>query len=250
MSSSRGSLWRTLRTPRWLLLTAVLVVFGMGCWQLGTWQLSVARNDSAQQVLAEQRSRPVVPLAEVLAPQQPFPEDGSNRPVRAEGRYDPRGQFLVPERLLEGRQGLWVVTPLEVADTGATLLVVRGFVTDPGQAGTVETAPLVVEGTLAPGESPADDAGLPEGQRGSIDLSALANERPGDWYNAFVFAQQEQPRLSAADVEPIPPPAAGGGLDWRNLGYALQWWVFAGFAIFLWWRQLREETRPTVEPST
>lgn len=249
MTTTRGSVWRTLLTPRWLLLTAVLVAVCVACWQLGSWQLSVARHEGGQEVAGEQQARPVVPLEEALAPQQPFPEDGSNRPVEAEGRYRPDGQFLVPERLLEGREGLWVVTPLEVAETGATLLVVRGFVTDPAEAGSVPATPVTVEGTLAPGESPAGDADLPEGQRGSIDLSSLANERPGDWYNAFIFAQEERPRLSAPEVERIPPPVIGGGVDWRNLGYALQWWVFAGFAVFLWARQLREETRPTMEPN-
>lgn len=27
----------------------------------------------------------------------------------------------------------------------------------------------------------------------------------------------------------------------RNLAYGIQWWVFAGFAVFMWWRMLRAE---------
>ena len=27
----------------------------------------------------------------------------------------------------------------------------------------------------------------------------------------------------------------------RNLLYAIEWWVFGGFAVFLWWRWCRDE---------
>ena len=30
----------------------------------------------------------------------------------------------------------------------------------------------------------------------------------------------------------------------RNLLYAIEWWVFAGFAAFLWWRYVRDVTNP------
>jgi DNA-binding transcriptional regulator of glucitol operon len=36
--------------------------------------------------------------------------------------------------------------------------------------------------------------------------------------------------------------AAGGSL--QNLGYAVQWPVFACFILALWWRVLRDELRP------
>ena len=53
-----------------------------------------------------------------------------------------------------------------------------------------------VDGSLAPGEAPADPpAGLPawpQQARGSIDFSLLVNEWPGELYNAFVFAQGEK----------------------------------------------------------
>jgi DNA-binding transcriptional regulator of glucitol operon len=31
--------------------------------------------------------------------------------------------------------------------------------------------------------------------------------------------------------------------DLRNFGYSLQWWLFAGFAGFFWWRILRDAAR-------
>lgn len=35
--------------------------------------------------------------------------------------------------------------------------------------------------------------------------------------------------------------------DWQNFGYALQWPFFAGFAVYVWWRLLRESRRESME---
>ena len=44
--------------------------------------------------------------------------------------------------------------------------------------------------------------------------------------------------------------------DWQNYGYAVQWWLFAGFAVFLWVKLVLDEldpervgTRETEEPA-
>lgn len=35
--------------------------------------------------------------------------------------------------------------------------------------------------------------------------------------------------------------------DIRNFGYSLQWWLFAGFALFFWWRIVRDVARRDAE---
>ncbi len=32
--------------------------------------------------------------------------------------------------------------------------------------------------------------------------------------------------------------------DWQNYGYALQWWLFGGFAVFLWVKLIFDELDP------
>jgi len=32
--------------------------------------------------------------------------------------------------------------------------------------------------------------------------------------------------------------------DWQNYGYALQWWLFGGFAVFLWVKVVLDELDP------
>jgi hypothetical protein len=130
--------------------------------------------------------------------------------------------------------------------------VVRGFATDATVPMQPPTGTVAVDGSLAPGESPAAaPTGLPawpQEARGSVDLAVLVNEWPGELYNAFVFAQTEKTSTGAgvtpaAGLERVPPPEVTGGLKWRNAAYAVQWWVFAAFAAFMWFRMVREDAQ-------
>jgi hypothetical protein len=38
----------------------------------------------------------------------------------------------------------------------------------------------------------------------------------------------------------IAPPEAGTQVNWLTLFYALEWALFAGFAVFLWWRLVED----------
>ena len=39
--------------------------------------------------------------------------------------------------------------------------------------------------------------------------------------------------------------AASGSGSWQNYGYAAQWWLFAGFAVFLWVKLVLDELDPS-----
>jgi cytochrome oxidase assembly protein ShyY1 len=243
---------RTALKPRWLGLFAFLVVVVGACVQLGLWQLQIAQDQGLADALRKAReARPAV-IDSIVGPHEPFPNDQSNRAVTATGRYAASDQFLVGPRRLDGRSGWWVVTPLVVAETGARLAVVRGFLADPSAVPPPAGGAVAVEGTLAPGESPAAaPVDVPAGaveMLGSIDLSVMVNRWPGDLYNAFVFAQAERAASGAgmpvaAGLQRVPPPEVTGGLKWRNAAYAMQWWVFGGFAVFMWWRMVRDDAQ-------
>lgn len=235
---------RTALKPAWLALLALLVVVLIAFYQLGMWQLGVSSNEASREQAQAQAARPTQPLAEVMAPQQSFPPDATGLSVRTEGAYAAELQFLVPQRVLEGRQGYWVVTPLRVQQGEGTALlpVVRGFVTEPGQADRPPASPVEVEGTVAPGESPAS-GDLPQGQRGAIDTADLVNEWDDPVYNAFIFLVEEDPAVTTAAVERVPPPVFGeAGIVWRNFGYGIQWFVFGAFAIYMYYRFLQDAT--------
>jgi len=229
------------------IVIAVMASFSV----LGLWQLNVARDTARADQIRAAPARPVVDVTSVLTPHGSFPSDGTGRRITATGRYDGSGQVLVTPRRLHGKPGSWVVTPLVVQSSGARIAVVRGFVTDPGQAVAPKAGTQVtVVGTLAPGESALSDSASsgtppPRGQIAALDLSLLVNRWPGNLYNAFIFAGAEQPDVTAAASSAVervpPPPLVSGGLSWRNAAYALQWWLFALFAGYMWWRMVRDD---------
>ena len=129
--------------------------------------------------------------------------------------------------------------------------MVRGFVTSAAAASAPPSGPVTVTGALAAGESPAESATrLPAGQLPALDLSVLVNRWPGDLYNAFVFAAVEGPDAdvvspASSGLTRVPAPRPEVGLQWRNAAYAVQWWIFAIFAAYMWWRMVREEASRT-----
>lgn len=243
---------RTALRPGWLALLALLVVVVVSFYQLGMWQLGVSSNKAARELAATQAARPTQPLSTVTGPHEQFPADGAGMPVSVTGEYDASLQFLVPGRLLDGVPGYWVVTPLRTGDSGesALLPVVRGFVTEPGQADRPEApTDLELTGTLAPSESDVTTGSLPAGQRGAIDSADLVNLWDEPIYNGFLFLVDETPSVTSTDVTRVPPPVFGeSGIDPRNVGYALQWFVFALFAVYMYYRFLRQATRPPAPP--
>ncbi|KNX37911.1 SURF1 family protein [Luteipulveratus halotolerans] len=236
---------QTARRPRNIVLLAVALIAAVVFVLLGRWQWGVAGDDARADALRKGPQQPVVALTDYVQPHADFPKDGSLRRVRATGSYDVAHQVLVPDRRLDGRDGLWVVTPLVVDGTNARLAVVRGFVTSPAQATPPVVRRTTVVGALAPSESPAEgEQAYPAGQIGSVDIGALLNVWGGNAYNAFVFGMSEQPVATTATITKVPPPQPdGGSRDWRNVGYALQWWAFAAFALYFWWRSVQEDHR-------
>lgn len=234
--------FRGLLTPRWVGLTIVMLIAVVACVFLGLWQLGVAQDEGRKDAIASASALPRVPLSEVTEPHSAFEAELSNRPVSATGTYAAQLAFVVPDRRLDGRVGSWVVTPL--VTPGGTVAVLRGFV-----EGTPTSAPappegeVTVQGTLGPGESPRLQAGLPEGQRSGIDLAALVNEWPGDLYNLVLLASSES-GAAVGGLTPVPPPDPEAPLNLKNLAYAIQWWAFGFFAIWMWWKMFRAEQQP------
>ncbi|WP_462418124.1 SURF1 family protein [Kytococcus sp. Marseille-QA3725] len=251
--SPHARAWRYFRsTPRWWVLAAVVVGLVVLFWRLGLWQLHNATEDGQQKALEEARSRQPAPLEKVLPVGESFPAAERGRTVTTSGSFTGE-QFLVPERRLGDRTGSWVISRFETTD-GASLAVLRGFL--PGEV--PEHAPplpdgaderLDLTGALDAGEEPSSTRGGSDEVHGSVDLAWLANTWPPPVHNGFVFAQEATVGGSAVDLttgglqDVPPPPPESAGLDWQNAGYALQWWLFAGFGVWVAVRMLYDESK-------
>jgi hypothetical protein len=47
----------------------------------------------------------------------------------------------------------------------------------------------------------------------------------------------------------VPPPDIDTSLNLRNAAYAVQWWVFGLFAIWMWWKMFRAEQQADAVPA-
>ena len=227
-----------------LVLAAVVACFLLGRWQLGVWHDH--RSDSAAEVTREDP----VPLDDVLGPDAAFPASGVGRPVVVEGRWDPAHTVYVADRPHDGRTGVWVVTPV-VTGTGSAIPVVRGWTAAPVDAPAAPTGNASLVGLLQPSEdtgiqdTDAQDDVIPE-----LSITELLPRASYDLYGGYVVATDRalpsgapastgMAGLSAVTPAHLPGPGASSGL--RNQLYALQWWVFGAFAVFMWWRWLQED---------
>ncbi|MGE7436491.1 MULTISPECIES: SURF1 family protein [Kitasatospora] len=253
-------MYRFLLTSRWLggtvlALVAIAVCLWLGSWQLGRFEDRVSTHkDGGNSAKAPQAA---APLSSVLnGGTAEVGTDTVGREVTVTGSYDPAHQLLVPNRTVDGRNGFYVLTPLRTAD-GPAVAVVRGWVPGaPDGSGTgtassavpVPAAPagqVTVTGRLqAPENSGSGGAvagGLPAGQLGTISPATLVNVLPYRSYDGWVAADAAPGGLTAV---PTVQPQGGDGLSLRafqNLGYTLEWFVFAGFVVFMWFRLVRRE---------
>jgi surfeit locus 1 family protein len=136
------------------------------------------------------------------------------------------------------------------------MLVVRGWASSVRAAAPAPTGPVRVTGWLQPGEGsgdpdpdPADDV-IPD-----LAVSDAIQHVRQDLYGAYVIARTTTPPAvdGGRPLVPVTPaalPEASAFTSLRNLLYALEWWFFGGFAVYVWGRWCRDEvTRVTGVPS-
>ena len=244
----RGGVLRTALRPRWLALLALALAVAGVFAALGSWQLDRSRAEVRERGLRAQAAQDPVPLAEVLAPQQAVTTQASRATVTVEGGLEADRVRLSPRRELDGRTGSWVVVPVVVdgTDPPARLAVLLGWQAGddvPRVDGGAVDLTGVLRGSEAPSGADADGSGPGGTVLETVSTADLLNVWGAPVYTAYLVASAEDAR--AAGLEPVPtePEARGLGFDLQNLSYALEWWVFAAFALFVWWRVVRDTHR-------
>ncbi len=217
--------------PAHLLVVAALVAAGwLGLWQYHGWQ------DRREAEARDLTTAAPIPLADAIGPDDPFPGSLVGQPVEVTGSWVPDATLFVSGREHEAREGAWVVGLVDV--DGSLLPVVRGWTATTGGAPpAVGAADLVgwlqpSESTGAPDDDPTDDV-LPQ-----LRIADLAQRFDHDLYGAYVVQRDAGDGLVQADLDAL--PEAGRLTAIRNLLYALEWWFFGAFAVFVWWRWAQE----------
>lgn len=228
--------WRILLRGELVLLHVVAVAAIVAMVLAGRWQLDAWREYQALDRLRQAEQTPV-PLASVLGPDEPLTGRADRAVVRVDGRWAARDdQFLLSGRT-PGRS--WVVSPLLVDGTESAVLVVRGSTTG-DRLPAVPAGPVSVTGVVQPGESFGTQ--VDSGRRvEALNVSVLVGAVPYDLYAAYVVGTgQSPPDPTALDAVAPARPDASWTAGIHNLVYAIQWGLFAGFTVFMWWRIARD----------
>lgn len=224
---------------------------------LGWWQWSVSQGHKSDKSAQLAHATPV-PLRTVMGNNDAFPGAETGRPAVLAGTWVPSGTVYV-----SGHQGgYWVATPLAIggSDTAPAMYVVRGWVAHPADAPGPPSGPARLVGWLQPPEvgglvddDPNDDV-LPE-----LAISDAMSHVRQDLYSGYAVVADRDAGWPAADAplndgtaglaaaQPNSTPQASFTTGLRNLLYALEWWVFAALAVYVWWRHVRETTSARAE---
>lgn len=209
---------------------------------LGRWQLDrAAQKEALAQSIQAQGGKAVLAASDILQATQR--DEWVHRTVRLQGRWLAERTVYLENRQMQGRVGFFVLTPLQLADSPAVVLVQRGWAPRNFENRTalpaVQTANdlVVVEGRMAPPPSKLYEPGPSASGaiRQNLDLAQF---------------QQETGLPLLQDLSVVQTGAASEGLlrEWpeinvgvdKHYGYAAQWFALAALIVVLYaWFQLR-----------
>lgn len=204
--------------PRWVppVIVTVGVLIASVMVGLGLWQAQAFVDSGAESAAAATAAPPVALDA---ARQGGAVGELWGRTVVVNGSYLPAQEV----RVVGADGSERVLTAFQLED-GRAVAVVRGMspATTP-PAGTVEQ-----RGVLLPTEAQATHT-TPPGTYGSVRLQSLAQAWPQPLVAGYVTLSTEDAERQGMTAAPVVLPEHPGRT--RNRGYALQWWVFAAFAL-------------------
>ena len=247
--------------PRMIVLLILLVLAAGLCIRLGYWQLERATSRGADRIAVEHEERlgqPAEPLHDVLRLQTTMTSFIYASPVYATGTYEP-DQLRVIDRSVNGQDADLILSQLVLTsgpDAGGNVPVVRGWVPAGDSLPPVPEGEVTVFGYLS---SPEDSiGGLTEDTALSVSSGELANAWGSPILSGYLVEfgvdNIDQAAITSGDhvevaehlaqsegVNHATPPKSleEGGFNLQNAAYAAEWVIFAGFALFIWYRVLR-----------
>jgi cytochrome oxidase assembly protein ShyY1 len=214
---------------------------------LSQWQLE--RSVSNGTVLARATETPVL-LNSVAKPQSGVTDVASGQDVTVTGSWVPDDYVVLSDRLNRSRSGYWVVGHLstDAGNVRAGLAVAMGWAPSKAAADAAmdrlasdgNADRVTVVGRYLPTEAP-EDSDFVNGKQSTLAIASLVNiwhtdDRDGV-YGGYVVIHSAVAGLDRIDS---PAPSTDVEVNWLNIFYAIEWVVFAGFAIFFWWRLVKD----------
>ncbi len=228
----------TLRKPRWILAIVVGILLSVWFARLGFWQLSrLEERRASNALITERMEEPPRSFDGLVGQYGTDPDALIYRQAIVTGRYVTSDEFFSVGRNYNGVTGTLVMTPLELED-GSAMIIVRGLVPagmdGPPAAGfEPPLGSVTLIGRLDDGEEPSRIGESPP-ENGEVEsISRVDLEYIDEWSDADVLPvdlllDTQQPESSEAMPFTIPAPELSEG---KHLGYAVQWFAFALMAF-------------------
>jgi len=237
-------LWlRMALRPRWIAVLLAALAFAAGFVLLSQWQIS---RSVAQATVIERETETAVALTSVAEPQRGVTTEASGQLVSVQAEFVEGDFSVLSGRVNFGTEGYWLVGHAVAAD-GTSLAVALGWAATEQQALAADRpSGGTLEGRYLATEPPADDD-FEERERSAMAVATLINEwadPPSAVYGGYLVLSGATSGLEEIDS---PAPSSEVVLNWLNIFYAAEWVVFAGFAVFLWWRFVRDAVEREAE---
>ncbi|PPF19717.1 MULTISPECIES: SURF1 family cytochrome oxidase biogenesis protein [unclassified Rathayibacter] len=241
---TQSTVGQVARRPRWIAALALALLIAGLFAALGQWQVGRAVEAAAPDSGV---SETTLPLAEVATPSRSITATADGQRVEGSSVFVPGGAEILGGRLNGEQPGWWVIARTRTAD--ADLVLAYGWTQDEAQAQSVadalnsgsEQAPSSFTGRLVANEAAEAPAeGLDPATLTALSVPALINrwpDPPQDVYQGYVVVDEPVAGLGAIDS---PARVSDVSLNWLNVFYAIEWVVFAGFALYLWFRLVKD----------
>jgi surfeit locus 1 family protein len=225
----------------WLITMAALLGLGITL-SLGRWQLSrAAQKEAVASAIAAQGTLPALTSSELAALARP--QDALYRRVQLRGRWLSQHTVFLDNRQMEGRQGLYVITPLALERSEAVLLVQRGWVPrnflERSSLPQIAMADGVVHiaGRMAPPPGKLYELGQASGGRirQNLDIQDYARE------SGLVLWPVSVQQTDGTDDGLLRAwPRIAAGVE-KHHGYAFQWFGLSALiaVLYVWFQIVR-----------
>lgn len=213
-----NSIWRLAVTPKWIggLLIA-LAAASLFAW-LGQWQLGRAVESNKPIEIVKSETVSVM--------------------------LDTKNVFIVQDRVQNSTNGYWLVVNSKT-ENGSSVLLALGWCEKSGTAKEARTnlmtsmvaqAFLPVNGVTLPTEAPVK--AINEYTFATVSTAQIANLVGGEMRYDYLAVKGNAVPYGLQEISAGISQEAG--VNWLSAFYAIEWTVFAGFAVFMWWRLLKD----------
>ena len=227
MAENQITFWRVAVRPKFIAGFVISLIAAAVFSLLGQWQLerSFTKEQTAEEI---------------------------QRIVTVEVTLDTKNVYIVDGRLQNGREVFWLlVNSFDKDAKSLTLAIAQSDSLQKIEAARFELknsmvaqAFLPIQGYWLPTEAPLEIDREKPYLLNSVSLAQLINlyspDQPIVSYKDFLVAKGLASSLDVKleEINAILEPAPA--INWLTLFYAAEWALFAGFAIFLWARTVKD----------